>query len=127
MILNILQSRKKVWNISLIFWGLFSLIIQLHERWLFGKITCEENPTAKKRHRQARFVLARGHLFECSDKLTRLYSMSVYCLEYRQAPVESRYGVPSMAEGNPSSTYWMQTRSSVSVHTCPGNQNASIC
>jgi hypothetical protein len=30
-------------------------------------------------------------VFECSDKLTRLYSMGVYCLEYRQAAKELRY------------------------------------
>ena len=35
--------------------------------------------------------------------------MSVYCVEYRQEAVESRYGVSSIAEGNPSSTYWMET------------------
>ena len=65
-------------------------------------------------------------VFECTDRLTRLYLMSVYCLEYRQAAAESIYEVPSIAEGNPSSTYWIET-GSVPVHTCPGNQNASIC
>jgi len=40
-------------------------------------------------------------MFKSSDKLTRLYSMSVYCLEYIQAAAESPYGVPSIEEGNP--------------------------
>jgi hypothetical protein len=31
-------------------------------------------------------------VFECADKLTRLYSMSVYCLEYRQAEAVTIWG-----------------------------------
>ena len=54
-------------------------------------------------------------VFECSDKLTRLYSMSVYCLEYRQA-AELRYGVSSIAEVNPSSTFWIETWISTSTY-----------
>jgi len=48
-------------------------------------------------------------VFLCSGKLTRLYSMSVYCLEYRQAAAESRNMVSSITEGNQSSTYSMET------------------
>jgi hypothetical protein len=39
-------------------------------------------------------------VFECSDKLTRLYLMSVYSLEHKQAAAESQYGVSAIAEGN---------------------------
>ena len=119
--------------------------IRLVNYWLLNADYLERRPVKKsrlqRRHQQARFgrmgtwtgVMVTGNtlcsvtnpdfccivkmvVFECSDKLTRLYSMSVYCLEYIQVPTESRSGVPSIAEGNPSSTYWMETWISTSTY-----------